>query len=131
MIRLALKARERAYAPYSRFRVGACLRAESGRLYAGCNVENASYPESQCAEATALGALVVGGDRKVEEVVVVVEGPRPCTPCGGCRQRLMELAGPETPVHLVTTEGERRTMPLQSLLPEAFSGRFLSKGCKA
>ena len=126
MIRLALEARDRAYAPYSGFRVGACLRAESGRLYAGCNVENASYPEGQCAEASALGALVLGGDRRILEAVVVADGPDLCPPCGGCRQRLMEMAGPETPVHLCAPGGERRTVLLGELLPLAFDGHLLS-----
>ena len=126
MLRLALEAREKAYAPYSRFRVGACLRTASGRLYAGCNVENASYPEGQCAETSALGALVLGGDREIVEVLVVAEGAEPCSPCGGCRQRLMELATPQTPVHMVSTTGKRKTMTLGELLPLAFDGHLLS-----
>jgi cytidine deaminase len=128
MIRRATEAQQRAYAPYSRFQVGACLKGESGRLYAGCNVENASYPEGQCAEASALGALVLGGDRKILEVVVMVEGPRLCSPCGGCRQRLMELGSEDTPVHLCNLEGARRTHRLGELLPDAFNGQPLRRG---
>ncbi len=127
MIHRATEARERAYAPYSHFRVGACVRGESGRLYAGCNVENASYPEGQCAETSALGAMVLGGDTRLLEVVVVAAGPEPCSPCGGCRQRLMELAEVTTPVHLCNPSGDRRTVPLGDLLPMAFDGHLLTK----
>ncbi len=120
MIELAAAVRERAHAPYSGFRVGACIRAESGRLYSGCNVENAAYPQGQCAEATAIGAMVSGGDNKIAEILVLADGQRLCTPCGGCRQRLSEFAGPETPVHMCGPEGLRQTIPLGELLPYAF-----------
>ena len=120
MIGRAAAARENAYAPYSGFRVGACIRAESGRLYAGCNVENAAYPQGQCAEATAIGAMVSDGDGRIAEIVVIGEGERLCTPCGGCRQRLSEFAGPETPVHICGPEGHRQTILLGELLPHAF-----------
>ena len=120
MIGRAAAARENAYAPYSGFRVGACIRAESGRLYAGCNVENAAYPQGQCAEATAIGAMVSDGDGRIAEIVVIGEGERLCTPCGGCRQRLSEFASAETPVHICGPEGLRQTIPLGELLPYAF-----------
>ena len=105
MLDLARRALANAHAPYSRFRVGACVRAASGRLYAGCNVENASYPVTQCAEATAIGAMVAAGDREIVEVVVVTERAEPCPPCGRCRQQLAEFAGPGTRVHLVRARG--------------------------
>ena len=120
MIEMAGRARERAHAPYSGHAVGACLRTDTGKLYAGCNVENAAYPEGQCAEATAIGAMVAGGDRRIVEVVVVGGGRALCTPCGGCRQRLSEFAGPETPVHVCGPEGLRRTIALGDLLPFGF-----------
>ncbi len=120
MIELAAAVRERAHAPYSGFRVGACIRAESGRLYSGCNVENAAYPQGQCAEATAIGAMVSGGDNKIAEILVLADGQRLCTPCGGCRQRLSEFAGPETPVHMCGPDGLRQTIALGELLPYAF-----------
>ncbi len=125
MIRLAKAARENAHAPYSGFRVGACLRSGDGRLFAGCNVENVSYPEGQCAETSALGALVTAGAFEVTEVVVLAEGERLCTPCGGCRQRLAEFATSETPVHIAGPEGLRRSFTLGELLPEAF---FFERG---
>jgi cytidine deaminase len=120
MLDLARRALANAHAPYSRFRVGACLRAASGRLHAGCNVENASYPVGQCAEATAIGALVAAGDRRIVEAVIMSEGAHPCPPCGRCRQQLAEFAGPDTPIHLCGPEGVRVTTTLGALLPMAF-----------
>lgn len=121
MIELARMARERAHAPYSGFAVGACIRAESGKLYAGCNVENAAYPQGQCAEATAIGAMVSGGDTRIVEIVVMGGGDALCTPCGGCRQRLSEFAGPDTKVHVCGPKGLRETFTMEALLPFAFS----------
>jgi cytidine deaminase len=120
MLALARAALARAHAPYSRFRVGACVRAASGRLYAGCNVENASYPVSQCAEASAVGAMVTGGDRTIVEVLLVTERAAPCAPCGRCRQQLSEFADAHTPIHLCGPEGLRQTVTLGDLLPLAF-----------
>ena len=94
MLDLARRALANAHAPYSRFRVGACLRTAGGRLYAGCNVENAAYPVGQCAEATAIGAMVAAGDREIAEVVVLTERAELCSPCGRCRQQLAEFARP-------------------------------------
>ena len=120
MIALAGRAREKAYAPYSGFTVGAGLRTDSGKLYSGCNVENAAYPEGQCAEAAAIGAMVAGGDRRIVEVVVIGGGDEPCMPCGGCRQKLGEFAAPDTPVHACGPEGVRKTVPLGELMPFGF-----------
>jgi cytidine deaminase len=126
MLTLAQQAQDRAHAPYSGFRVGAVLRGGSGRLYAGCNVENAAYPQSQCAEASALGALVLGGDSRVTEVLVLGPGDRPLPPCGGCRQRLLEFAEADTPVHLYSASGENHTLTLGALMPHAFGPDRLS-----
>ena len=120
MIDMAGRARKWAYAPYSGFAVGACLRTDTGKCYAGCNVENAAYPEGQCAEAAAIGAMVTGGDRRIVEVVVMGGGDEPCMPCGGCRQKLSEFAGPDTPVHICGPEGVRRTVTLGELMPFGF-----------
>lgn len=125
MFRRALAVRDNAYAPYSRFAVGCCLRAESGKLYDGCNVENAAYPQGQCAESSAIGAMVAGGDHRIVEIVVVGGGERLCTPCGGCRQRLAEFAGPATPVHVCGPDGLRKTVTLAELLPYSFSAENL------
>lgn len=120
MIALAAEARERAHAPYSGFKVGACLRAAGGGLFAGCNVENVAYPQGQCAEAGAVGAMVAAGESRILEVVVLADGEQLCTPCGGCRQRLAEFAGPETPVHVCGPAGLRASFTLGELLPHAF-----------
>jgi cytidine deaminase len=120
MIALAAEARSRAHAPYSGFKVGVCLKSGSGRLFAGCNVENVAYPEGQCAEAGAIGALVAAGETEIAEVVVVAEGDPLCTPCGGCRQRLAEFAGPDTPVHVCSPTERRAGFTLGELLPHAF-----------
>jgi cytidine deaminase len=125
MLELARRALANAHVPYSRFRVGACLRAPSGRLHAGCNVENSAYPVGQCAEASAIGAMVTAGDRRIVEVVVVTEGAALCSPCGRCRQQLAEFASPDTRVHLCGPEGVRVTVTLGELLPLAFGAETL------
>jgi homotetrameric cytidine deaminase len=120
LVQAADAAMRNAHAPYSRFRVGAALRASGGGVYLGANVENAAYPQGQCAEASAIGALVAAGERDITEVAVVAEREDFCPPCGGCRQRLSEFAGPETPVHLGRPGGLRRTLTMGELLPHAF-----------
>ena len=120
MIVLARATKQKAYAPYSNFSVGAYLRADDGSLHAGANVENAAYPQGQCAEASAIGAMIAAGARKIVEVVVIGDGDGLCTPCGGCRQRLNEFATPDTPVHICGPEGLRKTFTLGELLPGAF-----------
>jgi len=120
MIAMARAAQQNAYAPYSNFSVGACLRAEDGSLHAGANVENAAYPQGQCAEASAIGSMIAAGVRKIVEVVVIGNSDDLCTPCGGCRQRLNEFATPDTPVHVCGPEGLRKTFTLGELLPGAF-----------
>jgi homotetrameric cytidine deaminase len=120
LLRAAETAMLAAYAPYSAFKVGAALRAAGGGIYTGANVENAAYPQGQCAEASALGALVAAGEREIAAVAVVAERVEICPPCGGCRQRLAELARPETPVHLGRPGGPLRTLTVGELLPLAF-----------
>jgi homotetrameric cytidine deaminase len=105
-----------AYAPHSGFKVGAALRTPTGAVYAGANVENASYPQGQCAETSAIGAMVAAGEREIAAVAVVAEQLDVCPPCGGCRQRLSEFAQSGTPVHL----GRSYTTTMGELLPLAF-----------
>ena len=114
-----------AYAPYSNFPVGAAVRTADGRRYAGANVENAAYPQGQCAEASALGAMVAGGGGRVVEVVVAAPSAEECAPCGGCRQRLREFADQDTPIHLADLERVRRTTSLAELLPLSFGPESL------
>ncbi len=125
LLRLAREAAGRAYAPYSNFPVGAAVRTEDGRRYAGANVENAAYPQGQCAEASAIGAMVAGGGGRVVEVVVAAPSAEECAPCGGCRQRLREFAGPDAPIHLADLERVRRTTSLAELLPLSFGPESL------
>jgi cytidine deaminase len=127
MLDRARRALANAHAPYSRFRVGACLRTRSGQLYAGCNVENAAYPVGQCAEATAIGVMVAAGDREIVEALVLSEGAEVCSPCGRCRQQLAEFARPGTPIHLCGPEGVRVTTTLGELLPLAFGPETLGR----
>jgi homotetrameric cytidine deaminase len=116
---------ERAYAPYSRFHVGAALRAPDGSIHVGANVENAAYPQGQCAEASAIGALVAAGHRQIVEAAVIAAGDEPCVPCGGCRQRLRELMPLDAPIQLATANGTRETTTLGELLPRSFGPEHL------
>lgn len=120
LVRAARAAMENAYAPYSQFKVGAAVRAPSGAIYAGANVENVAYPQGQCAEASALGALVTAGETAITAVAVVAERLEICPPCGGCRQRLSEFGDASTPVYLGPT-----TTTLGELLPGAFDREAL------
>jgi cytidine deaminase len=116
----ALAAQAKAYVPYSHFRVGAALLAEDGQIYAGCNVENAAYPTSVCAEGGAVAAMILGGARRIEALMVVGDGPELCTPCGNCRQRIREFATPDTTIHVADGQGVRRSFTLAELLPFSF-----------
>jgi cytidine deaminase len=120
LIAAAKAARANAHAPYSRFRVGAAVRDETGRIHAGANVENAAYPEGLCAEAAAIAAMVTSGARRIEAIAVLADGPVLCAPCGGCRQRIREFAGPDTVIHLCNPNGLQRSVTLGELLPLAF-----------
>jgi homotetrameric cytidine deaminase len=125
LVAAAREAMGRAHAPYSRFHVGAALRAEDGSIHAGANVENAAYPQGQCAEASAIGVLVAAGHTKVLEAAVIADSPEICVPCGGCRQRLRELMPLDGTIHLCSASGERRTATLEELLPLSFGPEFL------
>jgi cytidine deaminase len=122
LVARALALRQNAYAPYSRFRVGAALLAADGRVFDGCNVENAAYGVSLCAERGALASAVAAGCRDFTALAVASTGPEPCVPCGVCRQALCEFA-PNLTVHCVAPDGEFKTFPLHTLLPEAFTLR--------
>ena len=122
----ALAVQANAHAPYSGFRVGAALRTSSGSIYAGCNVENASFPEGSCAETAAIAAMVAAGEREIAEVLTVADGDDLTTCCGGCRQRIREFAAPGVLVHAAGPEGVRRTFTLEELLPASFGPENLS-----
>lgn len=127
LLTAATAVRENAYAPYSRFKVGAALRAVSGVIYAGCNVENVAYPEGTCAEAGAIAAMVAAGETVIAEVLVIADSPSPVPPCGGCRQKIAEFAGPEVTVTLCTTDGQRRAVTVADLLPGSFAMAHMAR----
>ena len=120
LIEDARAVRENAYAPYSRFKVGAAIKSVSGAVYVGCNVENVASPEGTCAEAGAIAAMVAAGETRLAEVAVIAESPEPVTPCGGCRQKLIEFATPGARIIMATTSGKSREMAVADLLPGAF-----------
>jgi cytidine deaminase len=123
----AKRARAKAHAPYSKFKVGAALCAEDGAVYAGCNVENAAYPNGVCAETSAISAMVLGGARRIREIAVIAGGARLVTPCGGCRQRIAEFAAPDALVHVCGPGGVRKSFTIAELLPASFDVRNLAK----
>lgn len=122
LVRLAHRAMEGAYAPYSGFQVGAALEDEDGRRFTGCNVENASYPVTVCAERVALGTAVAAGARRFRRLAICSSGRRPASPCGMCRQALAEF-GLDVEVVSVTPDGKHARWNLEDLLPESFSLR--------
>jgi cytidine deaminase len=124
-VKVALEAMQQAYAPYSNFRVGAALVGSGGSIYAGCNVENSSYPAGICAERSALSAAVVAGERQFVRVVVASEAAEPTPPCGLCRQALVEFA-PDLEVVSVTADGKRAAWRLGGLLPAPFTPESLA-----
>ena len=127
LLSAATKVRENAYVPYSRFKVGAAIRAASGAIYSGCNVENVAYPEGTCAEAGAIAAMVAAGDTVIAEVLVIADCPDPVPPCGGCRQKIAEFAAPDVRVTLCTTDGATKTMTVADLLPGSFTAAHMHR----
>ncbi len=127
LLQLATDVRLRAYAPYSRFKVGAALRSTSGQTHVGCNVENVAYPEGTCAEAGAIAAMIAAGDTAIAEILVIADSPSPVPPCGGCRQKIAEFAAPEVKVTLCTTDGAQLQMTVADLLPGVFTAAHMAK----
>src|SRR5579859_3895299 len=125
LLRAAQAAMRNAHAPYSDFKVGAAVRGASGAIYAAANVENVAYPQSQCAEASALGTMVAAGETAITAVAVVAERLEVCPPCGGCRQRLAEFGRADTPVHLGRPGAPPHTTTLGELLPLGFGREAL------
>lgn len=127
LFNLAALARNRAYAPYSGFAVGAAVEATSGRLYAGCNVENVSYPIGTCAEESAIAAMVSGGDTEIRRILIIAGGEQLIAPCGACLQRIKEFASEEVTIYLATPEKIAKILTLQDLLPFGFDNKELKK----
>ena len=121
----AIKVRENAHAPYSGFKVGAAIVAQSGVVYVGCNVENVAYPEGTCAEAGAIAAMVAAGETQLTEAYVVAGSDMPVTPCGGCRQKLAEFGAGDVAVTMATVAGVEQKTTLADLLPGAFGAAHM------
>ncbi len=127
MLAVARAARAVSYAPYSNYRVGAALLAEDGRIFGGCNVENAAYPEGVCAEGGAISAMVLAGQRRAKAVLVVGAGEHLVTPCGGCRQKLREFCDPSRfHVMAINEDGQQQQWTLEELFPHSFGPEHLS-----
>jgi cytidine deaminase len=123
----ALAAQRNAYARYSNYKVGAAILADNGKIYSGANVENASYPEGQCAETSAIGAMITDGGKRILEMLLVADGPVLGSPCGGCRQRIREFADDDALIHIAGPEGLRRTFRFTDLLPVSFDSSNLAR----
>jgi cytidine deaminase len=121
----AKKARDMAYVPYSKFKVGAALLTSDGKVYHGCNIENAAYSMTNCAERTALFKAFSEGDRKYEAIAVVADTDRPVPPCGACRQVISELCSQDMKVYLTNLKGDIQELTVKELLPGAFSAEDL------
>jgi cytidine deaminase len=127
LVEHARAVREKAYAPYSNFKVGAAIRSASGDVFVGCNVENVAYPEGTCAEAGAIAAMIAAGETKLTEVAVIADSPLPVTPCGGCRQKLAEFGAADVQVTCTTLEGVTKVFTLAEVLPGAFTTEHMDR----
>lgn len=127
LLQAATQTRENAYAPYSRFKVGAALRTPSGKVFTGCNVENVAYPEGTCAEAGAIAAMIAAGETRIAEILVIADSPLPVPPCGGCRQKIAEFAAPDATVTLCTTSGKSSIVTVDDLLPGSFTAAHMAR----
>lgn len=127
LFELAKEAMNKAYVPYSRFPVGAAILTAGGKLYSGCNVENAAYPEGTCAEAGAIASMVLGGDTLIKDIYVIGKGDELVTPCGGCRQKIREFSSVDTMIHICGAEGVRKSLTMNELLPFSFGPENLDQ----
>ena len=125
LLEAARDARKKAYAPYSRFLVGAAILDDQGKLHKGCNVENAAYPQGTCAEAGAIAAMILAEGRQIIAIAVVGESLDPVTPCGGCRQKIREFAAPTTPILIGDLKVLRLRQTLAELLPHSFGPEYV------
>ena len=119
-IDLLRNAMQNAYAPYSNYKVGALIISENGAKHVGCNVENASYPQGQCAESSAISAMIVSGDKYIKQIYIMSEDKAGATPCGGCRQRIREFSDSETLIKLCSSDKTVKTLSISDLLPHSF-----------
>ena len=124
---LAKEAMNKAYVPYSHFHVGAAILTANGKVYSGCNVENAAFPEGTCAEAGAIASMVLGGDTLIKDIFVIGKGDELVTPCGGCRQKIREFSSVDTMIHICGDEGVRKSLSMNELLPFSFGPENLEQ----
>ncbi len=120
LLAAAERVRAHAHVPYSRYAVGAAILADDGKIYAGCNVENAAYPVGNCAEASAIAFMVGAGAKRIKRIYITGSGKMPVTPCGACRQRIREFADPDVTIISHGVEGEPLLSTLAELLPHSF-----------
>ena len=126
MLQQAKDMLNKAYAPYSKFQVGACIRCDDTTFFTGCNIENASYGLSLCAEAVAIAHMVKAGYTEISEMLIISSGNLPCTPCGACRQRIREFADKHTQIHCCNPDGEKISLTIDELLPKSFGPHHLT-----
>ncbi len=126
MLDFAKNAREKAHAPYSKFHVGACIKTRNSNYYSGCNVENASYGLTQCAEGTAICNMVLQGETQIAEILVIGNTIEMLSPCGSCRQKIREFANADTLIHMCNKDGIKKTVTIIELLPDSFGPEFLN-----
>ena len=127
MLEKAKEVMRNAYCPYSHFYVGACVLGDDGNLYAGCNIENASYRVTQCAESSAVGGMVSHGSKRIKKVVVVADSDRIAVPCGACRQQLREFCEDDVEIHMFNNKGDHDVMTIDELLVKSFGSEFLEE----
>lgn len=127
LFELAKDAMSKAYVPYSKFHVGAAILTSNGKYYSGCNVENAAYPEGTCAEAGAIASMVLNGDTDIKDIYVIGHGDALVTPCGGCRQKIREFSSADTMIHICGSEGVRKSLTMEELLPFSFGPENLEQ----
>ena len=120
------EAMNKAYVPYSKYPVGALIVTEKGNTYSGCNVENASYPLGNCAEAAAIASMVIAGEQKIKLIYVMSQNDEGGSPCGGCRQRIREFSDANTKFILCSPDGVEQRLALADLLPNSFGPEYLT-----
>jgi len=121
----AKEAMSKAYVPYSNYPVGVLIVTDKGNTYSGCNVENASYPLGNCAEASAIASMVMGGEKKIKNIYVMTKNDEGGIPCGGCRQRIREFSDPDTQIFMCSKDGIQSKINLSDLLPHSFGPEHL------
>ena len=119
------EAMSKAYVPYSNYPVGALIVTDNGNTYSGCNVENASYPLGNCAEASAIASMVIGGEKKIKTIYVMTKNDEGGIPCGGCRQRIREFSDTNTQIMMCSPDGVQQRINLSELLPNSFGSEHL------